>query len=235
MAADLACGELREAAPAAAYLQNAVVRSDAGILGQCAVFGGLSALEIVRAGRKQRRRIGHAGIEPLLVERVAEIVMCRNVALGPAPGVVVQPVTETLDRIAQPARPGRLRFRRPRHCGRTARGSWSRPGCASRHRRRIRPVRSCRRYRRGAATANCSARFRPAGPGPLPPISTLRPSGMVILSDPCASFETAESTRRAFPGKPRTTSAKLLSSSLIASSPGRAEGWCVAIELPHYL
>ena len=54
------------------------------------------------------------GIEPFLIEGVAEIVMGRDVAARAAARVVVQPVADALDGVDQPAGAARDASRRPR-------------------------------------------------------------------------------------------------------------------------
>ena len=95
-------GAFRERAPSAADLQQVMRRVHLEQLQQALVLGLLRLVEAQRrfAG-EERARIGHAGIEPLGVERVAQVVVRANVAARARPRVGAQQVRHAQEESAQ--------------------------------------------------------------------------------------------------------------------------------------
>jgi hypothetical protein len=66
--------------------------------GEAAIFVVLGCGEVRRAVLEQGGRIGHAGIEPRRIERVADVVVRIDVAAGLPPRVAVKPMPDELQR-----------------------------------------------------------------------------------------------------------------------------------------
>ena len=82
--------EHREAAPAAADLQDVHPFAQVQHVRQLAPFVALRVFQLLPRVVEHRRGIGHRRIEPLRIERVAQIVMRRDVLACAAPGVGAQ-------------------------------------------------------------------------------------------------------------------------------------------------
>ena len=94
-------GVFGKAAPAAADLEQFLAGLQIDRFGQPAVFVVLRRGQIGRVVLEQRRRIGHARIEPCRIERVADVVMRIDVAARLPPGIAVEPVPDDLDEAHQ--------------------------------------------------------------------------------------------------------------------------------------
>ncbi len=90
-----------KAAPAAADLQQLLAGLQVDRLGQPAIFVVLRGGQINRVVLEQRRGIGHAGVEPGRVKRIADVVMGIDVAPRLPPGVAIEPVADALDKAQQ--------------------------------------------------------------------------------------------------------------------------------------
>src|SRR5581483_5414095 len=95
------CDIFGKPAPAAADLEQTLARLQIDRLGEPAIFVVLCRGEIGRAVLEQRGRIGHARIEPCRVERVADVVMGKDVAARLAARVAVEPVAYDLQKAQQ--------------------------------------------------------------------------------------------------------------------------------------
>src|SRR5688500_11401990 len=89
-------GVFGKAAPSAADLQKLLARPQIYRLGKPAIFVVLGCGQVCRVILEQRRRIGHAGIEPRRIERVADIVMRIDVAAGLPFRIAVEPMSDGL-------------------------------------------------------------------------------------------------------------------------------------------
>ena len=100
--ADVAGGDLAKTPPAAADLEHRHARLQVHHPGQGGVFGLLRGLERGVRPLEPGRRIGHRGVEPGLVEGVAQVVMGVDVLLRSALAVAVAPMGQPVDRHHQP-------------------------------------------------------------------------------------------------------------------------------------
>ncbi len=88
--------ELGEAAPAAADLQQPVAGLQVQAVGHAAIFRQLAVGQLLMRLGKDRRGIGHGGVEPQAIEIVAQIVMVRDVAARSGPRVGPQQVPQPM-------------------------------------------------------------------------------------------------------------------------------------------
>ena len=94
LAAPVPGGIFGKAAPATADLEDAAGRAGIDAVADAFVFDLLGLLERLVGAFKHGRRIGHAGIEPLAVEIIAEIVVCHDVAAGTGLRIPVEQVAD---------------------------------------------------------------------------------------------------------------------------------------------
>ena len=93
--------QLGEAAPAAADLQDMVVRAGVEQVQQAPVFAPLGRFQAVVAGREDGRGVGHRRVQPVPVEVVAQIIVERDVAPAAAARVGAQRVAHVGQRAQQ--------------------------------------------------------------------------------------------------------------------------------------
>ena len=100
MARDLRAGAARgfgEAAPAAADFEHVVALLDLQRVEDQAVFRVLARFQRFGPARVAARRIGHRRIKPMLIERVAEIIMLGDVPPGAVHGIVPPQMPDPVD------------------------------------------------------------------------------------------------------------------------------------------
>ena len=85
-----------EATPATADLQNAISWLQAQLLADTFILGLLRTGQGLIGVRELRRRVGHAGIEPELVEVVTQIVVLLDIALAVEDRVRAQEVDDAI-------------------------------------------------------------------------------------------------------------------------------------------
>lgn len=103
---------LGERAPAASDLQYRIARPGGRAFEHRGDLGGLRIVQRLIGCGEDRARIGHPGIEPLVVEIVAQIVMEIDVPARSAVGVAAKPVREAPRCLPWAARPRAPRQRR---------------------------------------------------------------------------------------------------------------------------
>ncbi|MNO69169.1 hypothetical protein D3C76_600190 [compost metagenome] len=102
-AAVMAGGIDSQAAPAGAYLQQVILRSQLEPLADGAQLGLLPLLQGGLGARVDGARILHVAVEEALIEGVAEIIVSGDVGSRPGQGVAAAPMTHLVEGEAEPA------------------------------------------------------------------------------------------------------------------------------------
>jgi hypothetical protein len=98
LGADVLGRELGEAAPAATDLQHALARLQVDGLGQRCVLGRLGLGQGLIGALIEGRGVGHAGIQPALIEGVAQVVVGVDVLFRTPAVVAIEQVIQRIDR-----------------------------------------------------------------------------------------------------------------------------------------
>ena len=93
-----------QAAPAGAYLQQVILRSQLEPLADGAQLGLLPLLQAGLGARVDGARILHVAVEKALIEGIAEIIVGGDIGSRPGQGIAIEPMTHLVEGEAEPAK-----------------------------------------------------------------------------------------------------------------------------------